>query len=86
MTTPKIIATGTEGGTQLFTVDYFDKLAYLAQSPQFYKQMLVGSGYERVFEIGHVMSTAQRSTIHPDTSMNTSVLTTKWDLSKMRMM
>lgn len=52
--TPKIIVSGTEGGTQLFSVDYFDKLAYLAQSPQFYKQMLVGAGYERVFEIGHV--------------------------------
>jgi nondiscriminating aspartyl-tRNA synthetase len=54
VTTPKIIVSGTEGGTQLFSVDYFDKLAYLAQSPQFYKQMLVGAGYERVFEIGHV--------------------------------
>jgi nondiscriminating aspartyl-tRNA synthetase len=54
ITTPKIIASGTEGGTQLFSVDYFDKPAYLAQSPQFYKQMLVGAGYERVFEIGHV--------------------------------
>jgi nondiscriminating aspartyl-tRNA synthetase len=54
ITTPKIIVSGTEGGTQLFSVDYFDKLAYLAQSPQFYKQMLVGAGYERVFEIGHV--------------------------------
>jgi nondiscriminating aspartyl-tRNA synthetase len=52
--TPKIIATGTEGGTQLFSVDYFDRLAFLAQSPQFYKQMLVASGYERVFEIGPV--------------------------------
>lgn len=54
ITSPKIIASGTEGGTQLFSVDYFDRLAYLAQSPQFYKQMLVGAGYERVFEIGHV--------------------------------
>jgi nondiscriminating aspartyl-tRNA synthetase len=54
VTTPKIIISGTEGGTQLFSVDYFDKLTYLAQSPQFYKQMLVGAGYERVFEIGHV--------------------------------
>jgi nondiscriminating aspartyl-tRNA synthetase len=54
VTTPKIIVSGTEGGTQLFSVDYFDKLTYLAQSPQFYKQMLVGAGYERVFEIGHV--------------------------------
>ncbi len=62
ITTPKIIATGTEGGTQLFTVDYFDKLAYLAQSPQFYKQMLVGSGYERVFEIGHVFRAEEHNT------------------------
>ena len=60
--TPKIIATGTEGGTQLFTVDYFDKLAFLAQSPQFYKQMLVGSGYERVFEIGHVYRAEEHNT------------------------
>lgn len=52
--TPKIVAEGTEGGTNLFTVKYFDKEAYLAQSPQFYKQMMVGAGYERVFEIGHV--------------------------------
>ena len=52
--TPKIVAEGTEGGTELFEVKYFDKRAYLAQSPQFYKQMMVGAGYERVFETGHV--------------------------------
>lgn len=52
--TPKIVAEGTEGGTELFRVKYFEKQAYLAQSPQFYKQMMVGAGYERVFEIGHV--------------------------------
>jgi len=62
ISTPKIIATGTEGGTQLFTVDYFDKLAFLAQSPQFYKQMLVGAGYERVFEIGHVYRAEEHNT------------------------
>jgi len=62
VTTPKIIASGTEGGTQLFTVDYFDRLAYLAQSPQFYKQMLVGAGYERVFEIGHVYRAEEHNT------------------------
>ena len=62
VTTPKIIASGTEGGTQLFTIDYFDKLAYLAQSPQFYKQMLVGAGYERVFEIGHVYRAEEHNT------------------------
>ncbi|MTI48243.1 MAG: aspartate--tRNA(Asn) ligase [Firmicutes bacterium] len=52
--TPKIVAEGTEGGTELFKVKYFEREAYLAQSPQFYKQMMVGAGYERVFEIGHV--------------------------------
>ncbi len=50
----KIVGGGTEGGTEVFEIKYFDKKAYLAQSPQFYKQMLVGSGFERVFEIGHV--------------------------------
>lgn len=58
--TPKIIAAGTEGGSELFTVDYFDHRAFLAQSPQFYKQMMVGSGFERIFEIGH----AYRAELH----------------------
>lgn len=52
--TPKITAEGVEGGTELFELKYFDRKAYLAQSPQFYKQMMVAAGYERVFEIGHV--------------------------------
>lgn len=52
--TPKLVASGTEGGTELFRVDYFGRAAYLAQSPQLYKQMMVGAGFERVFEIGHV--------------------------------
>jgi nondiscriminating aspartyl-tRNA synthetase len=49
--TPKIVAGGTEGGTNLFHVDYFETDAYLAQSPQLYKQIMVASGMERVFEI-----------------------------------
>ena len=61
--TPKIVAEGTEGGTGLFELKYFEKKAYLAQSPQFYKQMLVGSGYERVFEIGHVYRAEEHNTI-----------------------
>jgi nondiscriminating aspartyl-tRNA synthetase len=48
----KLIGTGTEGGTGLFPVDYFGERVYLAQSPQFYKQAMVASGMERVFEIG----------------------------------
>jgi len=50
--TSKLIGTGTEGGTGLFPVQYFDRKVYLAQSPQFYKQAMVASGMERVFEIG----------------------------------
>ncbi len=50
--TSKIIGTGTEGGTGLFSVDYFDTKVFLAQSPQFYKQAMISSGFERVFEIG----------------------------------
>jgi len=49
--TPKILRQGAEGGATLFGVDYFDARAYLAQSPQLYKQMLIGAGFERVFEI-----------------------------------
>ncbi len=47
------MASGTEGGTNLFEVKYFDRVAYLAQSPQFYKEHGV-AGFERVFETGHV--------------------------------
>ncbi len=50
--TSKLIGTGTEGGTGLFQVEYFDTKVYLAQSPQFYKQAMIASGMERVFEIG----------------------------------
>lgn len=60
---PKIVSEGTEGGTELFEIKYFEKKAYLAQSPQFYKQMLVGSGFERVFEIGHVYRAEEHNTI-----------------------
>lgn len=51
--TPKTLAAASEGGANFFKVDYFEKEAYLAQSPQFYKQILTGV-FERVFEIGPV--------------------------------
>ena len=51
--TPKICSAGAEGGANIFKVDYFGRVAFLAQSPQFYKQMGVGI-YERVFEMGPV--------------------------------
>lgn len=59
---PKIIATGTEGGANLFPVIYFDREAFLAQSPQFYKQMLVGAGFERVFEVAPVFRAEEHDT------------------------
>jgi nondiscriminating aspartyl-tRNA synthetase len=50
--TPKLLRQGAEGGATLFSVDYFDQKAFLAQSPQLYKQMLMAADFERVFEIG----------------------------------
>ena len=52
MFTPKIVASGAEGGASLFEIKYFDKKAYLAQSPQLYKQMMMATGLDRVYEIG----------------------------------
>ena len=49
--TPKIIGTASESGAEVFELNYFDKKAYLAQSPQFYKQMALASGFDKVFEI-----------------------------------
>ena len=51
---PKLIGTESESGAGVFKVDYFDRSAYLAQSPQFYKQMAMASGFERIFESGPV--------------------------------
>ncbi len=52
--TPKLIGAASESGADVFQVDYFDRKAYLAQSPQFYKQMAMASGFERIFETGPV--------------------------------
>ena len=49
--TPKLIKAASESGSEVFEVKYFNRKAYLAQSPQFYKQMAIASGLERVFEI-----------------------------------
>ena len=59
--TPKIVYAGAEGGANIFHLDYFGKIAYLAQSPQFYKQMMVGV-YERVFEIAPVYRAEKHDT------------------------
>ncbi len=59
--TSKIVASATEGGADLFRVDYFGRKANLAQSPQFYKQIMVGV-YERVFEVGFVYRAEKHDT------------------------
>lgn len=59
--TPKIVASATEGGTNLFEIKYFEGKAYLAQSPQLYKQIMVGV-FERVFEIAPVFRAEPHST------------------------
>ena len=65
--TPKFVAGATESGAELFSLDYFGKKASLAQSPQFYKQMAMAAGFERVFEIGPVFRANKSHTIRHDT-------------------
>lgn len=60
---PKLIGTASEGGANVFKLGYFDRHAFLAQSPQFYKQMAIAAGMERVFEVGPVFR-AENSFTH----------------------
>ncbi|MGY5853409.1 MAG: aspartate--tRNA(Asn) ligase [Candidatus Thorarchaeota archaeon] len=60
--TPKIVAEATEGGANLFEIKYFEKKAYLAQSPQFYKQLMLLAGFGRVFEIAPVFRAEKHNT------------------------
>jgi len=60
--TPKIVAAATEGGTDLFPISYFEKEAFLNQSPQLYKQMLMAAGMDRVFEIGPIFRAEEHDT------------------------
>jgi len=60
--TPKLVAAATEGGTDLFPVAYFEKEAFLSQSPQLYKQMTMAAAVERVFEIGPIFRAEEHNT------------------------
>jgi aspartyl-tRNA synthetase len=51
---PKLMDAASEGGAEFFKVEYFDRQAFLAQSPQFYKQMAMAAGFDRVFEVGPI--------------------------------
>ena len=60
--TPKVVASATESGANVFPIDWFGRRAYLAQSPQFYKQMMVGV-FERVYEVGPVFRAEPHDTV-----------------------
>lgn len=64
---PKFMPSPSESGAELFEVEYFGKKAYLAQSPQFYKQMAMSAGFERIFEIGPVFRANPSHTVRHDT-------------------
>ena len=67
---PKLLSTASESGSELFELDYFGQPAYLAQSPQFYKQMAMNAGFDRVFEIGPVFRANPSFTSRHDTEMS----------------
>ena len=60
--TPKIIGAASESGSSVFEIKYFDRLAYLAQSPQFYKQMAMAANFDRIFEVGPVFRAENSNT------------------------
>nr|WP_048060557.1 aspartate--tRNA(Asn) ligase [Methanothermus fervidus] len=61
--TPKLVASATEGGTALFPVTYFEREAFLGQSPQLYKQMMMAAGFEKVYEIGPIFRAEEHDTL-----------------------
>ena len=75
---PKFMGTASESGAELFKVQYFDKTAYLAQSPQFYKQMAMASGFDRIFEIGPVFRANPSFTSRHDTEFTSVDAEISW--------
>jgi nondiscriminating aspartyl-tRNA synthetase len=63
MHTPKIVATATEGGTALFPIQYFERKAFLNQSPQLFKQIMMATGLDRVYEIGPAFRAEEHDTV-----------------------
>lgn len=68
--TPKIISTASESGSEVFELKYFDRKAYLAQSPQFYKQMAMSSGFEKVYEIAPAFRAEKSNSYRHATEFN----------------
>ncbi|MDQ6811026.1 MAG: aspartate--tRNA(Asn) ligase, partial [Actinomycetota bacterium] len=76
--TPKLMGSASESGAELFNVEYFDRTAYLAQSPQFYKQMAMAAGFGRVFEIGPVFRANPSFTSRHDTEFTSVDMEISW--------
>lgn len=76
--TPKFMGSASETGAELFEVKYFDRTAYLAQSPQFYKQMAMAAGFDRVFEIGPVFRANPSFTARHDTEFTSVDAEMSW--------
>jgi nondiscriminating aspartyl-tRNA synthetase len=86
--TPKLIGTASESGANVFELSYFDTKAYLAQSPQFYKQMAMASGFESIFEVGPVFRaeksyTSRHATEFTGFDLETSNISSFKDLMKL---
>ncbi len=75
---PKFMGSASESGAELFEVKYFDRKAYLAQSPQFYKQMAMAAGFDRVFEIGPVFRANPSFTSRHDTEFTSVDVEISW--------
>ena len=86
--TPKLIGAASESGADVFEVKYFDRKAYLAQSPQFYKQMAMAAGFELIFECGPVFRaeksfTSKHTTEFTGFDLEFSYITSFRDVMKM---
>jgi nondiscriminating aspartyl-tRNA synthetase len=76
--TPKLMGSASESGAELFKVEYFDGVAYLAQSPQFYKQMAMAAGFGKVFEVGPVFRANPSFTSRHDTEFTSVDVEISW--------
>ncbi len=76
--TPKLMGSASESGAELFKVEYFETQAYLAQSPQFYKQMAMAAGFGKVFEVGPVFRANPSFTSRHDTEFTSVDVELAW--------
>ena len=75
---PKLMGSASESGAELFKVEYFERQAYLAQSPQFYKQMAMAAGFGKVFEVGPVFRANPSFTSRHDTEFTSVDMEFSW--------